>query len=332
MIRVLTSYREPTDSTNPYVIQLHRSLLAQPELEVRTFSLGAALGWRFDVFHLHWPEPLWSARSGWRRIGKQLLLLVFLVKLSLTRAVVVQTLHNLAPHEPPDRLGRVIVAGLRRRTALYLRLNDYLGPELPEPGVTILHGHYRDWFAPYQRQPAKPGQLLFFGLLRPYKGLTDLIPAFRASTDAASLRICGRPTDPHLAAELQELAAADPRIELELRFLDEPELVEAISAAGLVVLPYREMYNSGSLLAALSLDRPVLVPDSDVNRLLRAEVGPQWVHLYTELSGAVIDAALAESPEGRPDLSRRDWEGVGQAHLAAYQRACHQLDQSAYSG
>jgi Glycosyltransferase len=321
MLRVLTSYQEPTDSTNPYVIQLHRALVAQPELQVRTFSLGRALGWRFSVFHLHWPEPLWSARTPARRLLKKLLLLVFLAKLSLSRAVVVQTLHNLAPHEPPDRLGRLIVAGLRRRTVLYIRLNGYLGPELPEPGVTILHGHYRDWFSRHPLPSSVPGQLLFFGLLRPYKGLTELIPAFEDSRDAAGLRICGRPTDPALAAELEALAAADQRIGLELRFLDEPELVAAIGAAGLVVLPYREMYNSGSLLAALSLDRPVLVPDSEVNRLLQAEVGPGWVHLYSELTGAVIDAALVGRPQGRPDLSGRGWAQAGPAHLEAYRRA-----------
>lgn len=321
MLRVLTSYREPSDSTNPYVIQLHRALLAEPELQVRTFSLARALGWRFEVFHLHWPEPLWSARSGWRRLAKKLLLLLFLIKLSLSRAVIVQTLHNLAPHEPPDRLGRLIVAGLRRRTVLYLRLNAYLGPELPEPGVTILHGHYRDWFAGYPGAAAQPGQLLFFGLLRPYKGLTELIPAFEDSRDAAGLRICGRPTDAALAAELEALAAGDPRIGLELRFLDEPELVSAINAAQLVVLPHREMYNSGSLLAALSLDRPVLVPDSEVNRLLQAEVGADWVQLYTELTGEVIDAALAVRPQGRPDLSARGWAAAGPAHLMAYRQA-----------
>lgn len=321
MLRILTSYREPSDSTNPYVTQLHRALLAEPELQVRTFGLARALGWRFDVFHLHWPEPLWSARTRGRRLGKKLLLLLFLVKLSLTGAVVVQTLHNLSPHEPPDRLGRLIVAGLRRRTVLYLRLNDYLGPELPEPGVTIRHGHYRDWFAGYASAAARPGQLLFFGLLRPYKGLIELIPAFQESRDAASLRICGRPTDPELATELTRLAAGDHRVELELRFLDEPELVAAIGSAQLVVLPYREMYNSGSLLAALSLDRPVLVPDSEVNRLLQAEVGPGWVQLYTELSGAVIDAALAALPQGRPDLSAREWAGAGPAHTAAFRQA-----------
>lgn len=321
MLAILTSYREPTDSTNPYVTQLHQALLAEPDLQVRTFTLARALGWRFDVFHLHWPEPLWSARTRGRRLGKKLLLLLFLLKLSLTRAVVVQTLHNLAPHEPPDRLGRLIVAGLRRRTVLYVRLNDYLGPELPEPGVTIRHGHYRDWYAGHPTAAARPGQLLFFGLLRPYKGLTELIPAFQESRTAAGLRISGRPTDPELADELQRLAAGDDRVELELRFLDEPELVAAISASALVVLPYREMYNSGSLLAALSLDRPVLVPDSAVNRLLQAEVGPGWVQIYSELSGAVIDAALAALPQGRPDLSGRDWAGAGPAHRAAYRQA-----------
>ena len=40
-----------------------------------------------------------------------------------------------------------------------------------------------------------------------------------------------------------------------------------------MVLPYRQMHNSGAVLAALSLDRPVLVPATD-QRGLGAEVGP----------------------------------------------------------
>ena len=43
------------------------------------------------------------------------------------------------------------------------------------------------------------------------------------------------------------------------------------------MLPYRHMHNSGAALTALSLDRPVLVPETDVNRDLARETGPGWV-------------------------------------------------------
>ena len=91
----------------------------------------------------------------------------------------------------------------------------------------------------------------------------------------------------------------------------------------LVVLPYREMHNSGSVLAGLSLDRPVLVPDNDVNRALSLEVGPDWVLTYAgELDGAVLKEALDQPrPTGSPDLSARGWDRVSKDHVEAYRQA-----------
>ncbi len=61
-----------------------------------------------------------------------------------------------------------------------------------------------------------------------------------------------------------------------------------------MVLPYREMHNSGAALTALSLNRPVLVPDNEVNRELAEEVGPGWVFRYDgELTGRHLLDALA---------------------------------------
>jgi beta-1,4-mannosyltransferase len=91
------------------------------------------------------------------------------------------------------------------------------------------------------------------------------------------------------------------------------------------VLPYREMHNSGSVLAALSLDRPVLVPANEVNELLAAEVGEPWVLMYDDLTTDVIESAFTrireQPPQGTPDLSRREWSAAGADHLAAFQEA-----------
>ncbi|MGO2043998.1 MAG: glycosyl transferase, partial [Cellulosimicrobium funkei] len=94
----------------------------------------------------------------------------------------------------------------------------------------------------------------------------------------------------------------------------------------LVVLAYRFMHNSGSVLAALSLDRPVLVPRNAVNEALAKEVGDEWVLMFDDrLTGERLVGALAEAaaiPDGaRPDLSRREWTDAGAAHARAYRSA-----------
>ena len=96
--------------------------------------------------------------------------------------------------------------------------------------------------------------------------------------------------------------------------------------AELVVLPYREMHNSGAALLALSLATPVLVPDNPVTRALAREVGEEWVRTYR---GEVTAEALVEAlchvrqipPGCRPDLSARDWATAVRSHLAVYEAA-----------
>ena len=73
----------------------------------------------------------------------------------------------------------------------------------------------------------------------------------------------GKPSTPELAQELTD-AAAGKRVSLDLTFQTDAQLVEVVSSAVVVALPYTEMYNSGAALLALSLDRPILVPDNAV--------------------------------------------------------------------
>lgn len=111
---------------------------------------------------------------------------------------------------------------------------------------------------------------------------------------------------------------------MDPRFLDDEELVHAMTDAELIVLPYRHMHNSGTALAALSVDRPVLVPDNEVNRALAAEVGSGWVLLFDgALTAETLSNALgsAASRTTRPDLSAREWSVSRDKHLAAFRRA-----------
>jgi glycosyltransferase involved in cell wall biosynthesis len=155
-----------------------------------------------------------------------------------------------------------------------------------------------------------------------------LIRAFTGTGGADGHRelvVAGYPTSEELADRVRTLAADDPRVTLDLRFLPDADLVATITGAQLVVLPYPEMHNSGAVLAALSLDRPVLVPDNEVNRELADEVGRDWLLLYTGgLSAKTLEAALTDvehQQTAAPALDGRGWEQTGQAHLAAYRRA-----------
>ena len=95
--------------------------------------------------------------------------------------------------------------------------------------------------------------VLFFGLVRQYKGVEDLLAAFRDLPDeGASLRVVGYPEDAALGRSVTEQAAADSRIGVRLECVDDETLAAEISAAQVVVLPYRHLHNSGAALLALN--------------------------------------------------------------------------------
>ncbi|MDD9207706.1 glycosyl transferase [Georgenia sp. 10Sc9-8] len=324
-IRALWFSREPGARTNPYLIQLFHAL--PDEVRAAYFTWPRALTGRYDVAHVHWPEVMLSAPSPKGRLKRRLLYALLMLRLRLSGIPVVRTLHNLEPHEGASRLDGALLDAMDRRTRVWIRLSDRT-PEPPTGAcVTIPHGHYRDWYVGHPAARPMAGRMAYVGLIRPYKGVEELLNSIRENGDRTlSLHVSGHVADEELRERVTALAGEDERIALDLRYLADEEMVAEVTSAELVVLPYRRMHNSGALLLALSLGRPVLVPSSPVNEEISAEVGPGWVSTYDgALTGSVLTNALANArslpSEAVPDLSRRSWPEIGRAHAVAYATA-----------
>jgi len=327
VLTVLQQVNPPTPTTNPYLVQLFRALA--PLVQIRYWSLRTALLTRYDVVHLHWPEYMMRHPSALGRWLRRCAVAVLLLRWSLLRTPVVRTLHNLQPHEGGGRFESLLLRWMDRLTSRWIRINATTG--LRAPGTdTALHGHYRDWYAGFDRPAQVEGRLLHFGLIRPYKGVEALIEAMTlVDTPGCTLRIVGNPANDQMRSLVEQACAADPRIGAVLQYVDDSTLAREISEAELVVLPYREMHNSGTLLLSLSLDRPVLVPSTPNNAAVAGEVGPGWVFMYEgELTAQVIQDGLqrarAAGRDPQPDLSQRDWARAGEQHYRSYAAAIRQ--------
>jgi glycosyltransferase involved in cell wall biosynthesis len=115
--------------------------------------------------------------------------------------------------------------------------------------------------APVRLPPPAGRTLLFFGLIREYKGLDVLVRALRDVPDA-HLVVAGDPVDPieparALAGEL----GVDERIEWRLRYIPDDELPQLLERTAAVVLPYKRLDSSGVLATAIGYGRPVVVTD-----------------------------------------------------------------------
>jgi glycosyltransferase involved in cell wall biosynthesis len=143
------------------------------------------------------------------------------------------------------------------------RLRDEVGLD-PSRVRVIPHGAF-DYLTRLPEEKPLPAELegaegpviLFFGLLRPYKGLDLLLEAF-AQVDGAELWIVGNPRMD--VAPLRAAAqAASGRVRFVTRFVEDAEVPAIFRRADLVVLPYRDAEHSGVLYTGLAFGKPMVL-------------------------------------------------------------------------
>ena len=182
-------------------------------------------------------------------------------------------------------------------------------------------------------RPERPGgsTLLFFGLIRDYKGLADVVealPAIASRVPAARLLVAGDPVDPiePVRRRAGELGVAG-RIEWRLGFLPDAEIPLLMRDSTLGVLPYRQIDSSGVLATALGHGRPVVVSDvgalpDPVREFGAGRVVPPGAP--SALADACVElltdgAALARAFEGTLAARRTlTWDAAAAAHERLY--------------
>lgn len=336
----------PKDGDNPYL----RSLAASLEhrgVRVEDFSFKRALRKHYDVLHIHWPDLHLQARSSLRAAVKHARLALLFALFRWRKSRIVWTMHNLKPHERHLRLGELLFAmwfprlcthvialtkhGLESAREMYPTLRN-------KAAMVIPHGHYRDAYGTALARASCRDQLglahrftfLFFGNIRPYKNVPRLIEAFRALPGAdVQLVVAGQPGQMIQTDELNQLASGDPRIHLRLEFVPDEKVPLYVGASDVVVLPFENILNSGSVFLALSFNRAVLAPRLGSLPEIQSHVGARWVnlfdgplttqHLLQTMSTLTTDGIHEHETI---DLGVYDWDAIGLQTLDFY-RSSH---------
>lgn len=340
-LRVLSYPPQEGEKRNPYLELLYEPLLAAG-VTVDSYSGRRALRGRYDIWHVHWPERVFGRGWSLRAVRRSVTLLLLLRLQRLCGARIVWTIHNLDHHEIRRRVGVGLfwrlfasqVDGFISMTSSGVPLALARFPALGRKRhVVIRHGDYRGRYSRQDRNAARARLgvestapvFLFCGLIRAYKNVPRLLSAFsQVADDRAVLLIAGEVLDERHRAQVIELAERDSRVRLHLGFVSGEDMAAHLAAADLVVLPFREVYNSGSVMLALSLDRPVLVPASPTMQELRELVGGRWVHCYDGQLDATVLERVMETVRtagnlGTPDLRPFGWGGIGAQTLDFYQ-------------
>ncbi|MBK5232092.1 MAG: glycosyltransferase family 4 protein [Thermoleophilia bacterium] len=182
----------------------------------------------------------------------------------------VLTAHYILPPEPTARqkknANRVfgsMDAVIAHSESGAQRLHQEVG--LPEEKVRVIpHGSF-DYLTeqadevplPVELEGAGGPVILFFGLIRPYKGVDVLLDAF-AEVEGPELWIVGNPR-----MDLTDLEAnaarAGGRVRWLPRFITDREIPAIMRAADLLVLPYTDGEQSGVLYTGLAFEKPMVI-------------------------------------------------------------------------
>jgi glycosyltransferase involved in cell wall biosynthesis len=182
--------------------------------------------------------------------------------------------------------------------------------------------------------------ILFFGRITPYKGLEMLVEAFQKSLPSADtyrLMIAGRPEEATEAGywfPIREALRADVqkgRVLVRAEHIPDAETEVYFKAADVLVLPYRDIYQSGILFLGYSFGLPALA--ANVGSLKEEMVEGRTGFLFQPEDPADLAAAIEKyfASDLYRDLSRRrqeiqdyarrghDWNIVGVTTLGVYE-------------
>jgi glycosyltransferase involved in cell wall biosynthesis len=248
------------------------------------------------------------------------------------------TAHDVLPREP--RAGQTSATRrlLEKMDAVIVHSQHGAARLLAEVGLdaarikVIPHGAF-DYLTRLPQERPLPPELaavdgpvvLFFGLLRPYKGIDVLIDAFH-DVEGAELWVVGMPRMP--LEPLRELASEiRGRVRFVPRFVDDAEIPAYFRRADVVALPYREIDQSGVLYTALAFGKPIVVSSVGGFAELAAEGAARAVAPNAPRELAATLQQLLDEPAERERLAeaaaraaggRYSWDSIARQTLTLY--------------
>ncbi len=182
--------------------------------------------------------------------------------------------HNLQPHEPrffDAWLNRLVLKRFDGVVVLSEEVKEQVLASKKDAKVKVLYHPWYDHFQPKYSHDEARNQLciqkdakvlLFFGLIRDYKGLDCLLEAFAKLDPSCQLIIAG---EFYGKRETYDKWLNDPmlkkRIHLADHFISNDNVHTYFSAADVCVLPYRTATQSGVTATAFHFGVPALVTD-----------------------------------------------------------------------
>lgn len=286
--------------------------------------IGTIIRGKFDVVHYEWmPLPAIDGRA--------------IARLKKNGIRVVFTVHDTDPFNNAPS-SRAQIVGWRRALDRFDALivhtphskTTLTGAGIPAKKILVIpHGLLSFGPTPIGETPKKTA--LFFGTLKPYKGIDVLITAFAsmARKIEAHLVITGSSPDAgRRCIDLaQKLGIADS-VTIDARFFGDDEVPSILARGSVVVFPYHRIDASGAFFTSLYYKKPFIASDIGVFRdLARDDRFPLVPPGNADALAAKLTDVF-EHPESFARLERSaeairaripSWEAIARMTVAAYE-------------
>lgn len=177
-------------------------------------------------------------------------------------ARVIAQCHNVLPHERRATDVRLMRGVLSRVDGVLVHTAEQakIAKSLTDKPVVVEH------MAPIVVASSTPAtsdgvfnRLLFFGIVRPYKGLDVLLRAMAAGPDEVSLRVAGEFWGgPEETKRLISELGLESRVELRPGYVDAADVPSLFADVDALALPYRAATASLNAFLAFAHERPVI--------------------------------------------------------------------------
>jgi len=282
MIKVLAFPAFKNKKVNPYNYLLYKNM-EENDVIVKEFSFRKCFMLNYDVIHIHWPEVYLSSNYFIKAFFGSLLLIASFLYAKICGKKIVWTVHNLKPHKILyPKLNsffwwsfyNIVDGVVSLSKSNELQFQDTTVQSRKWKKKVVYHGLYTEIYENQVDRVTARSKLLidksanvflFLGLVRPYKNIETLINIFNADDMSTNniLLIAGNFESNAYYQTILKLVNNNPQIIVHNKFIDDSELQTYYNAADITVLPFKNIFNSGSALLSISFNKKVLVPYSE---------------------------------------------------------------------
>jgi beta-1,4-mannosyltransferase len=291
----------------------------------KIFGIAKTAWSKPDYIHFDWETNYYLRRSLWMTlINVPLFILQVLFAKYIMRVRLVWTPHNVQPHDARYRGIHHICRRFFAAQVVWIRVFsestiERMGQVLKVPASkfrVMPEGSYVGYYPNDVSKHAARERLgldqtsmifLYSGYIKPYKGIIEMMDAFKQEVEQGILLIVGKVMDQEYGNMIMQ--AQTERVMVRDHFIEDGELQYFMNAADVVVLPFKQIENSGSVILAMGFGKPVIAPAIGV---VAERLHQQKELLYTN--------HISEAFHAWRLLSKHDVSQIGEKNLTALKR------------